>query len=571
MAKGFVYRLEKFPGLHTASDSQGELIPGESPDLVNFKITQGYDLKKREGYTALFAAPETIRGIWAGAFGKEERYLLVAGNTLYHSREGFDSLAAASGTVPGDGKVSIMEFHDGIYFLTGVKICRYDGEKIEPLVPHIPTVMISTPPDGAGVLFEEKNILSDRVIQKFSPDGDSVKFYAAVSKIRYIVRVSLEGEDLTSEQFRWDDIGHYVELAIVPDAGIDTLEVEFLLPGNDVAERIHGCRYAIGFGGANDTRVFLYGNDQSPSMRYHSGVIDGKPAFSYFPETGYTMVGTGEPITAILRHYDRQLIFTPEAAYYSFLEYITGEEGLLIASFPVLPLSDDKGNVPVGQALLMENTPCTLTETGLYLWISTNVRDERNAKCISDSIAQALRGEKSENAILFNRKGTSELYLAFGQRIYVYNYRLKVFYRYEIPLPPQGFCERGGELYFVSENTVYRVGGDTDNGEEICARWESGPLDFSDATRQKNLFQVALYGRAKMETRVILTVEAENEEGKWIKTVLFPTEKEFSLTQVRTMLRGAHLVRLRLETQGDGEFLLRSIRFKGRITDKTSE
>ena len=146
-----------------------------------------------------------------------------------------------------------------------------------------------------------------------------------------------------------------------------------------------------------------------------------------------------------------------------------------------------------------------------------------------------------------------------------------MFYFYKLSLAAEGFCERENELYFFSQNTLYRVGGTTDDGESIRASWESGPLDFSDSTKYKSVFQMALYGQVKTETEVLLTVETENEEGRQEKSIFFPSKKEFSLGEVRLMLRRAHIVHIRAESRGEGEFLLRSVRFKGRITDKMSE
>ncbi len=570
MAKSFIYHLEKFLGLHTATDSQRAILGGESPEMVNFRITDGWDLKKREGFFSLATLPDPIRGIWTGAWGDGQMYLLVSGDTLYRSHSGFDALSAVEGSVPGEGKVFLLPFYDAIYLLTGEGILRFADQEVRPLEPYVPTVMISTPPDGAGVMYEEPNLLTDRVLQRFSPDGEHVKFKAALTEIRSISRVTVDGEDLERTEYAWHSTSGILELANPPKAGIDSMEVEFCLPENEVAQRILGCRYGLAFGGANDTRVFVYGNPDAPAMRYHSGVVDGKPCFGYFPETGYTMIGSGAPITSILRHYDRQLIFTPDAAYYSYLEYMTGEGGKLIAAFPTLPLSDDRGNDPMGQALLVENTPCTLTDSGLYFWISTNIRDERNAKCISDSIARALKEERSEKALLFNRKATSELYLAVEGHLYVYNYRLKVFYYYETPVI-DGFCEGEDGFYFASGNVMYQVGGETDDGREIVARWESGPLDFSDHTRNKTLFRLSLYGQTQKETELNLEARAENERGEEVKTVRFPSGKEFSLGVVRLPMRKVRLLRLFFEVRGAGDFLLRSLRIKGRITDQSDE
>jgi hypothetical protein len=154
--------------------------------------------------------------------------------------------------------------------------------------------------------------------------------------------------------------------------------------------------------------------------------------------------------------------------------------------------------------------------------------------------------------------------------MYVYNYRLKVFYYYETPVI-DGFCEGENGFYFTSGSRVYQVGGMTDDGEEIVARWQSGPLDFSDHTRNKTLFRMSLYGQTQEATELSLEAKAENETGEQKKLVRFPSGKEFSLGVVRLPMRRVRLLRLGLEVRGEGDFLLRSFRLKGRITDKSDE
>lgn len=565
MAENFVLRVENFEGLQI-SESAGCSIPlGKSPHMLNFKINPFGALEKRKGYRKIFSAPDRLRGFWAGRFGGAETYLAAVGETLYASKSGFDSLSPVEGTVPGgEEKVNFFSFYDGIYLLTGAGIRRFDGEVLSEIEPYVPTVMIATAPNGAGTVFEEPNLLTPYCKQFFSSNGEAVHFYPFTREIDTVVSVKINGFDVAKDQYYWD--GAFMRLVFLkaPVAGTDNVEVVYRLLREDASHRIYNCRFAVGFGGANDTRVFLYGNTESPAMRYHSGVVDGKPSFAYFPELGYTLVGSGAPITSILRHYDRQLIFTEGAAYYSYLEYMTGESGRLIAAFPVLPLSDDRGCAPEGQALLMENLPCTLTETGLFQWISTNIRDERNAQCFSSSIAHALQQEKAKDAILFFRKATSELYVCFSGRVYVYHSGMKLFYYYEIPRV-LGFVEQDTALYFATDEGIFAAEGESDDGEPIPVCWESGPIPFGDAAREKNLYGVTLLCEAKGggEGTLCLTEEGSNREVR--REISLSAGKEFSTQFTRTPLRRLQLFRIRLESGGEGALRIRGIRVKGRM------
>lgn len=567
MAENFLLKLEKFLGLCSCDDASNSVPVGKSPDMLNFRINENFDLEKREGYTPVFETPDYIRGVWAGKNAGKEWYLAVVGDCLYASEIGFDSMVSVSNEVPGNESVNFISFYDGIYLLTGEGIRRFDGESLLPITPHIPTVMISTEPSGAGVTFEEPNLLTSQCKQIFSSDGDSIHYHLFTRSVLKVDGVWVDGVELEDTKYYWDEGFCKLVFLQPPRAGVDNVEVLFTLMGENASDRIERCRFAVGFGGANDTRVFLYGNRDTPAMRYHSGVVDGKPSFSYFPELGYTLVGSGSPITGILRHYDRQLIFTESAAYYSYLEYTVGESGKLIASFPVFPLSDDRGCVPEGQVLLMENNPCTLTETGLFEWISTNIRDERNARSLSDSIARSLQKEDVSKGILFYRKATSELYLAFSGRIYVYHKKLDLFYYYEMP-PACGFVEMGNSFYFYTQNAVCRVEGNLDNGQAIPTRWQSGALFFTDGAREKNLYGMTLLAETQALTRSEVTLSEENTKRQMQRALVLPEGKQISSAFVRLPLRRTRLVNVCICTQGGQDLKIRGIQIRGRVIGK---
>ncbi|MBR5295845.1 MAG: hypothetical protein IKU24_04565, partial [Clostridia bacterium] len=351
MAKDFTLKIERFEGLRCSNDKTEELSLGESPEMVNFKITKGFKLARREGYQSLLNTEKKIRGIYIFRLNSRTFYLAVIGKALYVSENSFSSLTPLSLEIPGEEKVTFFPFCERVYLLTGSGIFEFDGEQVRPIEPHVPLIMISTTPDGSGTLYEEVNVLTRKVRQTFSPDGEALFFRPILTDIRRIDWVKIDGELVEETQYTWDDNKYAFSFLGAPRAGVDRLEIQYELGGESAAHRILNCRFASAFGGASDTRAFLYGNKESPGVRYHSGIVEGKPCFSYFPETAFSLVGTGDAITSILRHYDRQLIFTERGAYYSYLEYMTGSEDKIIAAFPILPLNEERGCAPCGQAL----------------------------------------------------------------------------------------------------------------------------------------------------------------------------------------------------------------------------
>ncbi len=568
MAQDFTLNINAFKGLIRPGGHEDFLSDSESPDMVNFRVTQGYQLKRRDGYRAVKRTSENLRGIWCGHLGGKRRYLSVEGSKLFTSDDGFDSLTYL-GEVPGEGAVTFFLFHKELYLLTGSGIFCFDGEKLAPLEPYVPILTISTDPSGAGVLYEEVNLLTRRVRQLFSPDGKAQSFKTAVRNITDIVAVRNNGKELDQDQYYWDDIDRSVGLTFAPLKGIDTLEIEYLLWGEDVSDRILTCRFATAFGGASDTRAFLYGSSLHGEMRYHSALVDGKPSMAYFPETCVSLVGTGEPITSIVRHYDRQLIFTQRSAYYSYLEYREGSEGRQIASFPVLPLNEERGCIAQGQALLVENTPVTLSENGLVMWVSTNIRDERNAVIFSEAIRPALSDLSEKKPILFYRKTSSELYLCFEGNLYVYSVPLKLFYYYAVP-DILGFCQGEDGLYFYCEKGIFAVGGDTDDGRAIKACWRSKFWDFGSRSADKKLFSVSLYLKAGDEAQLDLTLKSENESEKLTKRVQIFGKSDGEKVTLRCTKRRFRALELCMETDAASSVCIWGLDLKGRRTDGES-
>ena len=564
MAKDFYFDIKKFSGLHFSSDSTLDLHDSESPEMMNFKLTEGDMLKRRDGYYSVYSPSGKVRGIWCGRLDSEEFSLAVIENTLYASKTDFETLLPVEGEVPGEEKVCFFLFYKALYLLTGERIVKFDGERVGEIEPYVPTLTISTTPDGAGVPYEDINLLTRVVRQKFSPDGESNRFRPVTNDIVGLHWIKIDGKEVDPDTYSWDDVRFDFLFNWVPPKGIDSMEVEYVIGGEDPSDRIQKCRFAMGFGGASDTRAFLYGNRDSAAIRYHSGIVEGKPSFEYFPETAYTLVGTGEEVTSILRHYNRQLIFTQNSAYYSYLEYMTGSDNKLIAAFPVLPLNEERGCVAKGQALLLENTPYTLTENGLYAWVSTNIQDERNAQCVSDLIAYALKKEKMEDAILFNRKATSELYLCIGDHLYVYHYRLKQYYYYEV-CPILGFAQGAENLYFYNEKGIYCVGGDEDDGKVISAFWKSKLFSFGDRKKEKKLFGITIFAKTEGEEEMELSLRAENKELGESRKILLSGKKEHEKKKLRFSKRRFHLLQICIRSESKKPLHLLGLSLNGRI------
>ena len=135
-----LYTVDKFLGINEAADGFTELKMGEASEMVNFLITDGFNLKMRPGIQRLdFAAerdPAPILASWAGFISDnstEEHLLIVdfadgtdriwlytrneiGGYTTQYRQDGALGLASAADPMVKifafGGKLWVMRYHN---------------------------------------------------------------------------------------------------------------------------------------------------------------------------------------------------------------------------------------------------------------------------------------------------------------------------------------------------------------------------------------------------------------------------------------------------------------------------
>lgn len=475
MAKNFKSEIHKFLGLHLPFGDT-VLKVGESPNMKNLKVTESYTLALREGFEVL----EKPLGVPRGVTVFKDSIFFVSGSGVYRRCDGECTLA---GQLESDsGRVTFLPFGDKLYFFDGVKIKVWQGETVEDIVPYVPLVAISTDYMGAGVAFEEINMLTPMRRQSFTLAEGKRTLILAEKKVTKIIKVTLNGDVMLASKYTVDLEESTVTLKSDPESlEPNAYEVTYTTQTEDSTSPIHRMRYATLWGGDNDTRVFLWGDREEPDVYRYSGVHNGMSGMDYFPELYFNKTLSGSAVTSVLRHYDRLLIFTEKDAYFSYIETKEDENGKEYFSFPVRTLSSKVGCSEEGCALLALNTPLTVCSGTLYRWVSTSIRDERNAEDIGERIKAGLHEIIDKGLSLFDRERTSELYLWHADSLYVYNYALDLYYYYE-GLNASYFAEApSGDLYFQRQDgsLCHFIPESFDDGRKTSFRWETGYEDVS--------------------------------------------------------------------------------------------
>lgn len=591
MAKDFSYVIRSFSGL---SDNAENGLPEarQSPDMLNFRITEDRRLKKRPGFRTVASFDGEIRAIWSGQILGVKHYFVVESVRVWHSLTGFEAMEQI-GTLPGHERVEPVEFDGKLVFLSGGGIRVFDGETgFQEVEPYRPLLTVATSPEGVGTPLEEVNLLGGRARQSFSPDGAAETFFLAFSPVDSVDYVKLGGSLLSEEDYAADPQQGCVSLSFSPAGGApDSLEIGFTKREREKENRILRCRYGCAYGGDNDLSLFLWGNPDHPALRFHSGSAEGKPCLGYFPEINYTLVGNGAAVTDIVRHYDRQVIFTEEGAYSSYSLRLTDALGRVRVQYPVYPLSSAMGSVAPGSAVLLGNEPVTITGAGLCRWRSTNVREEKNAVLFSQPIASGLRKTDLKKAFLFFRSFEGCLYLVTEERdVYVYSPRLDAFWLYRGWEPSCFFEEAEGGFYFgTDDGRLCLVEGHSDDGEEIEAYWSTTELDLGNGSYTKTLHRIGVRLTGGVENGLVLSWTADVEgnslpNGKsrilQSKHRLFSFEEmgfeDFSfntafssrLLSLRPEARRFGRIRLRLYSKGSREVQIEELSLRGTVNDK---
>jgi hypothetical protein len=386
-----------------------------------------------------------------------------------------------------DAATSFFLKDGSLYILNGAEYYKWSGSgSIAAVTGYRPTIAINAPPAGGGTLYEQINLLTGAKSQTFSTVTGSTSYVLAESDVDTVDSVYLNGvlKTITTD-YTLDDPITTVTLTGDPGDGEGNLEVNWTKANSANRALVTANKYIRAFGN-NDERIFLFGNADA---RLHSGItLDGTSTAEYFEATAIDYVGSGDDITDICQQYDRQTIYTDGGAYYSYQEDVT-TSGVTITSFPIFPLNNKIGNVAPGQVQLILNNPYSI-HNGLYNWLSTTVRDERNATYLSKRVQPSMDAVDLSTAITYDYEKMGEYWLCVGKTIWAYNYRLDAWYKFVLLDTPTCFIEIDGQMYFgTDDGRIMKFDSDlrSFNGSNIRAELYMGFTDAGSPNRVKYL------------------------------------------------------------------------------------
>lgn len=505
------FRIGTFRGMNESPDGEGRLSAGEGSVCRNFKVTAEGALQVRPGWKSRWKLEGSAQGLWEGEIGGKVQKLAACGGKLWKLLD--DGKAESLGNI-GLGRCRFLLFGGRLYLLTGKRYLTWNGYgQVGDVAGYRPMVVVSATASGGGELLEEVNKLNGLRRGLYSPDGSAKVFQLPEENIAGVDYV-MEKAEGTYLSFTCDKEKGTVTLKKAPQKGTNSLEIGWT-KGMGTRGDLVACRGAEIYSGQSDKRVFLYGG--ADNRAFYSGVnYDGEATADYFPDGNILTAGSEEsPITGMIRHGSKLLVFKANGAYSVAAGSATLADGRMIPTFYLEPIQREMGNSAMGMVTLVDNETRTLWGGGVYQWKagynSYGNLDERVGKRISQRVEETLK-HMEEEPIVYDDERRGEWYLVSGDRALVHNYRRDAWYEYR-NFPAYCMAELDGALHIgTKDGRICRVSSAyrNDDGAAIEAVWQSGEMDFDCGYRRK--WGKYLWVNLKPESGSRLTVVARSDD-----------------------------------------------------------
>lgn len=552
-----LFTVDKFLGINKSGDGETELKMGEASNMENFMVSDAFNLTIRPGIRRVDFGqerePAQILASWAGHVGEPEHFVLcdflngtdrlfiytrrdTGEHELHYRQEGALGL-----TGPEDAKVKIFCFAGKLYVMSAAKTVAYENGSFREQTPYVPLVIIGAAPAGGGTTLENLNLLTSKRRMEFNGDGESTEYHFP-EEARDVVSVKVDNVGLIlSEAGTYDPVKNVFTFVAAPAEGVGNVEFTYdTNPG--VAEenrmRIVNCRLAEAYNGSTDTRLFVAGD--GTNLCYYSGVTQaGDATAMYFPAMNEVAVDMSDsPVTGLVRHYSKLLVFKPDGTYTISYEPVTLVDGNTVAGFYLRSANREFGNDVLGQVQTVNNYPRTITKDGIYEWriTSSYYKDERYAQRISDKADSILREADISRIVTCDDNYRKTYYVFLNDdkgTVLVNRYDLNrdgiwCVYRSNLCRNVQNAMMHEADMIFVTgteafcfDESVTRDASEEPGGapQPIKAIWESGFMHFGTDYKRKYSSIIYVSVKPQFNSSIAVTAETDKRDDYMEKTI----------------------------------------------------
>jgi hypothetical protein len=505
-------RIEPFKGLNL-SVTPTQIDDHQSPDLLNVSSDERGALNKRTGYERVF--PTSLgTGQINGLYEFNGVTLLAWGTKLFTQTGNTQPVQIYSGLA--NQSVDFFVVNGKCYIKDGVDYLVYDGSTCTTVIPYIPTTSIADGLLATGATKNEDfNLLGSGFKESRSGDGTVTAFPLSVQNLDATIVTALVDNVAKVEGtgFAVDRTLGKVTFTTAPAKGTNNVIITAYKTQAGFPDRIKKCRFHTIFGGSNDTRVFVSGNNDMKGYVWRLGLDDP----TYAPENGFYKYS--DTVAGFSKQYDYLVVHMANG--YRVINYVIDANG--VASFPSKPINDQVGTLAEKSIQIIENNPVSLSKNGVYEVVQSNIRDERNVQHISENVDAKLLLEPNLDKAISIDYG-NKYWLAVNGNVYVYDYRIREWFIYD-NIKANCFLERNGDLYFGSSTVglLYRFKQTTeafpfsDDGQPITAYWLSKVMSFGADERRKLVEKVYFSLNPAIHTSADLYYVSDKKSRKFVK------------------------------------------------------
>lgn len=471
---------------------------------------------------------QNVAGLWAGNVKGTEYLVGACDGKLWKLHDGTDFCKAEIGDLSTAAPVFFFGYSEKLYILGGGQYKEWDGTDLKDVEGYRPLVSVAVVPGGGGMGLEQVNKLTGARRCWFSPDGEAVTFVLPEKDLASLdyVKDIIKQENLAADDYTADQETGTVTFKTAPGRGVNSIEIGWTVKTN-FRSQVLAMKFSENFNGATDNRVFLYGDGSNQA--FYSGLDhDGNPRADYFPDMNVLKIGDANtPITALIRHYSRLIVYKADSAYSVQYGVTTLVDNSTMATFYATPINRAIGNAAPGQVRLVLNSPRSLYGHDLYEWknnssYSGNMSvDERQARRISDRITATLNSFDLRACVCWDDNDSQEYYICCGDKALVHNYAVDAWYFYD-NFPACCLVNFRGELYMGDRSgqlrsIAYRHR--TDNGAVIRSYWESGSVAFDRDYMRKYSSMLWIGIKPEEHGEVHVTVQTDRKSTYATKVV----------------------------------------------------
>lgn len=384
-----------FAGGENISVTPDQILPNQSPDMINMNYNAGGKLINRTGFDALNTTwgVHPVRGIYLFRKLSGSDVILVAWNTKIYSFKPStgaktDLCTGAKATLT-DAATYFFTMGDKCYIYNGTDFCYYDGTNAVADVAgiaYVPTLTINRAPTGGGEIYEDLNYLSNSWKDSFSGTTSATVYTLSYTALTSVDKVWVDGVLKTvTPDYTVDLTAGTVTFGTAPGEGTDNVVIQATKNNLMTKTYITGCKQFKIYGGRNDNRVFAIQNN----TRYHSGLNDP----TYWPESNFVAITSNEEdLMGMGQMIDYLVLLKERSIKYTYPE----DDGSGNVLWPVYPLNDENGCLakdtiqPVNNGLIFLASDSNGAPKGMVYLAPSLVRGQLNIMPISESINRSF-------------------------------------------------------------------------------------------------------------------------------------------------------------------------------------